>query len=96
MMLFYFKEQLRSANDDHHRAVELLQSQIDSLDRENLRLQRDLQNMQKNATSPRQNEKDKSVTPTPPEFVPDFRHIERQEGEGSEIVDPEPCPRVSY
>ena len=92
--MFLVQEQLRSASDDHHRAVELLQSQIDSVDRENLRLQRDLQNLQKNATSPRQSEKDKSVTPTPPEFVQDFRHIERQEGEGSEIVDPEPCPRV--
>ena len=37
--------------------------------------------MSKVGTSPRPAEKDKSVTPTPAEFVQDFRHIERQEGE---------------
>lgn len=76
------QEQLRQVHSDHHRAQDLLQAQIDSLDRENLRLQRDLQAVSaKSATSPRPAEKDKSVTPTPQEFVQDFRHIERQEGE---------------
>lgn len=75
----------------------MLQAQIDSLDRENLRLQRDIQQQtMKGGPSPRPVEKDKSVTPTPQEFVQDFRHIERQEGEVTNVCQfcPEGCHKM--
>ena len=75
-----FKDQLRAVQEDHQRAVALLQNQIDSLDKDNLHLQREMQQFaHRSATSP----KEKSVTPTLSDNLTDFRHIERQEGEVS-------------
>ena len=73
---------MKSVQEDHHKSMDLLQAQLDSVEKENLRLQREMQQYaQRMASSPRTNEREKSATPTPVEFVQDFRHIERQEGE---------------
>ena len=73
---------MKSVQEDHHKGMDLIQAQLDSVEKENIRLQREVQQYaQKLASSPRINEREKTVTPTPVEFVQDFRHIERQEGE---------------
>ena len=90
------QEQIKSLKEDHHRAINVLQRQLDMSDNENMRLQREVQQ----AHSPRPVrplvvEHVTPVTSAPLEYIPDIRHEERQEGEGSELVDPEPHPAVS-
>ena len=78
---------MKSIQEDHHKSMDLLHAQLESVDKENLRLQREVQHhVQRLATSQRTSEREKTVTPTPVvEIVPDFRHIERQEGEVSDF-----------
>ena len=73
---------MKSIQEDHHKSMDMLQAQLDSVEKENLRLQREVQqHLQRLASSPRSAERERTVTPTPVELVQDFRHIERQEGE---------------
>ncbi len=61
--------------EEHHRGMDLLQRQLDSIERDNYRLQRELQHMSQSANGEhKQNE--------PAEFIQDPRE-ERQQGEVS-------------
>ena len=81
---------MKSIQEDHHKSMDLLHAQLESVDKENLRLQREVQRL---ASLPRTSERERTVTPTPVEIVPDFRHIERQEGEVGDFMQYEPVQR---
>lgn len=91
-----FKDQIQSLQEDQSRAINMLQMQIDSLERENTRLQRELQQQMSKVISVRSTavtERQSPISSAMELVVHDIRHEERQEGEGSEIVDPEPCSK---
>lgn len=86
-----YKEQIKGLHEDQRRALDLLQRQLDSSENDNIRLQRELQHASRLLLERQSPETFQTVQGT--EFIPDMRHEERQEGEGSEIVDPEPCTK---
>ncbi|KAK3605782.1 hypothetical protein CHS0354_033984 [Potamilus streckersoni] len=92
-----FRDQIIALQEDHHHSMEMLQKRIDHLESENLGLERELQQQAQYAGT-KSSEMEKSATSLLSELqlsIPDIRHMERQEGEGSELVDPEPYPRVT-
>ncbi|XP_025079782.1 LOW QUALITY PROTEIN: GRIP and coiled-coil domain-containing protein 2-like [Pomacea canaliculata] len=84
-----YKEQLESVEEEHKKILEMLQMQLDMTQGENTRLQREVNNLQRSLRS-----KDAAAEErrSPPGFFPVMTHPEgeRQEGEGSEVVDAEP------
>ncbi|RUS79720.1 hypothetical protein EGW08_012528, partial [Elysia chlorotica] len=86
-----FKEQIHKLKEDHEEALNLLQRQLDGAEMDNIRLQREIQHLQKMSRV------ESSDVSSPHEFYPISSHPseERQEGEGSEIVDPEPIKASS-
>ncbi|KAH9514695.1 hypothetical protein Btru_023325 [Bulinus truncatus] len=83
------KEQMIKLKEDHASTLELLQKQIDASEMDNIRLQREIQSLQRVL---RGREEASIDHPSPHDFHPISAHPveERQEGEGSEVVDHEP------
>ncbi|XP_070173480.1 GRIP and coiled-coil domain-containing protein 2-like [Littorina saxatilis] len=90
-----YKDQLESAREEERSKVEMLQMQLDLTQTENTRLQREVNSLQRALRSK------ESAAPeerrSPPGFYPVMPSPEgeRQEGEGSEIVDPEPVTKTT-
>ncbi|KAL5005239.1 hypothetical protein ScPMuIL_018695 [Solemya velum] len=83
-----YKDQITLLQTDHHRSIDMLQQQLDMTDNENTKLRQEIQQLSKFA------EQERDTSPVL-ESVPDIRYEIRQEGEGSEIVDPEPGHKVN-
>ncbi|ESO86320.1 hypothetical protein LOTGIDRAFT_129381 [Lottia gigantea] len=73
-----YKDQLKMLQEDHSRSLLLLQKQCDTLDLENMRLQRELQQIHQQRRS---TEHYTEPRESPQEFFMDARGEERQEGE---------------
>ncbi|KAK6962102.1 craniofacial development protein 2 [Biomphalaria glabrata] len=83
------KEHIVRLKDDHESAIELLQKQMEVSEMDNIRLQREIQSLQR---SLKNREEAGGEHSSPHDFHPITVHPgeERQEGEGSEVVDTEP------
>lgn len=78
------KDQIQSLQEDQSRAINMLQMQIDSLERENTHLQRELQQQMSKVISVRSTavtERQSPISSAMELVVHDIRHEERQEGE---------------
>ena len=79
-MFFHFrqpKEQIHKQKEDHEEAINLLQRQLDASEMDNIRLQREIQHLQRTSKA------ESSDVSSPHEFYPISSHPseERQEGE---------------
>lgn len=97
-----FKDQLKNLKEDHRKTLDVLHQQVDMAEKENYRLQRELQQPQySSAVVQRSNksvERDPTDSPSSDLPLDIARNEERQQGEvkiGMEYVDSESCHRVS-
>lgn len=95
----HFKEQIKSLKEDHRKTLDLLHQQINMAEKENYRLQRELQQPQYTTTviqrSNKSTEREPTDSPSSDTPLDIARHEERQQGEGMEYVDSESCQRVN-